>query len=83
MTIVKGANSLSNSNCYSRSYENHLLNILTTYIHTYHSHFIAEGVAEVSQIFLRDTHILPKLVSYEEHCRRVGMPIAVLLQPIS
>jgi hypothetical protein len=36
------------------------------YIHTYHSRFI---VAEVSQIFLRDTHALPKLVSYEEHCR--------------
>jgi hypothetical protein len=41
-----------------------------TYIHTYHSRFIPEGVAEVSQIFLRDTHVLPKLVSYEEHCRR-------------
>jgi hypothetical protein len=27
-------------------------------------------VAEISQIFLRDTHVLPKLVSYEEHCRR-------------
>jgi hypothetical protein len=26
---------------------------------------------EVSQIFLRDTHVLPKLVSYEEHCRQV------------
>jgi hypothetical protein len=25
---------------------------------------------EVSQIFLRDTHVLPKLVSNEEHCRR-------------
>jgi hypothetical protein len=41
-----------------------------TYIHTYHSRFIPGGVAEVSQIFLRDTHVLPKLVSYEEHCRR-------------
>jgi hypothetical protein len=41
-----------------------------TYIHTYHSRVIPEGVAEVSQIFLRDTHVLPKLVSYEEHCRR-------------
>jgi hypothetical protein len=44
--------------------------INTTYIHTYHSRFILEGVAEVSQIFLRDTHVLPKLVSYEGHCRR-------------
>jgi hypothetical protein len=32
------------------------------YIHTYHSRFIPEEVAEVSQIFLRDTHVLPKLV---------------------
>jgi hypothetical protein len=43
-------------------------NSFNTYIHTYHSRFIPEGVAEVSQIFLRD--VLPKLVSYEEHCRR-------------
>jgi hypothetical protein len=42
----------------------------TSYIHTHHSRFIPEGVAEVSQIFLRDTHVLPKLVSYEEHYRR-------------
>jgi hypothetical protein len=42
-----------------------------TYIHTYHSRFIPEGVAEVSQIFLRDIHVLPKLVSYEEHCRQM------------
>jgi hypothetical protein len=41
-----------------------------TYIHTYHSRFIPEGVAEVSQIFLREPHVLPKLVSCEEHCRR-------------
>jgi hypothetical protein len=40
------------------------------YIHTYPSRFIPEGVVEVSQIFLRDAHALPKLVSYEEHCRR-------------
>jgi hypothetical protein len=39
-------------------------------VHTYHSRLIPEGVAEVSQIFLRDTHVLPKLVSYQEHCRR-------------
>jgi hypothetical protein len=31
---------------------------------TYHLRFIPEGVAEVSQIFLRDTHVC------EEHCRR-------------
>jgi hypothetical protein len=40
------------------------------YIHTYHSRYIPGGVAEVSQIFPRDTHVLPKLVSYEEHSRR-------------
>jgi hypothetical protein len=33
-----------------------------TYIHTYRSRFIPEGVAEASQIFIRDTHVLPKLV---------------------
>jgi hypothetical protein len=53
-----------------------------TYIHAYHSRFIPKGVAEVSQIFLRDTHVLPKLVSHEEHCRRDRW-FAVLLQSIS
>jgi hypothetical protein len=48
-----------------------LLRYYITYIDTYHSRFILEGVAEESQIFLRDTHVLPKLVSYEEHYRRV------------
>jgi hypothetical protein len=33
------------------------------YIYTYHSRFIPDGVAEVSQIFLRDTHVLPKLAT--------------------
>jgi hypothetical protein len=27
--------------------------------HTYHSRFIPKGVAEPSQIFLRDAHVLP------------------------
>jgi hypothetical protein len=31
-----------------------------TYIHTYHIRFVPEGVAEASQIFLRDTHVLLK-----------------------
>jgi hypothetical protein len=31
------------------------------YIHT--TRFIPEGVAEASQIFLRDAHVLPKLLS--------------------
>jgi hypothetical protein len=39
-------------------------------IHTYHSRFIPKGVAGASQIFLRDAHVLPKLLSYEEYCRR-------------
>jgi hypothetical protein len=44
-------------------------NNLHTY--TYYSRFISEGVAEASQIFLRDAHglpnqSLPKLLSYEE-----------------
>jgi hypothetical protein len=39
--------------------------ILSTYVHTYHSRFIPKGIAEASQIFLRDAHVLPKLFSYE------------------
>jgi hypothetical protein len=31
-------------------------------VHTYHSRFIPEGVTELSQIFLRDTHVLPMLL---------------------
>jgi hypothetical protein len=34
---------------------------IQTYIHTYHSRVIPEGVAEVSQIFLQETNVLPKL----------------------
>jgi hypothetical protein len=43
--------------------------ILFSYIHTYMplTFFFPVGVAEAYQIFLRDTHGLPKLVSYEEH----------------
>jgi hypothetical protein len=48
-------------------------------IHIYHSRFIPEGVAEVSQIFLRDTHVLPNLVDRRDS----GKPIAVLVQSIS
>jgi hypothetical protein len=40
-----------------------------TYI-TYHPRFIPKGVAEASQIFLRDAQVLPKLLIYEEYCRR-------------
>jgi hypothetical protein len=53
----------------------------TNLVHTYHSHFIPEGVAEAFQIFFRNAHVLPKLISYEEYCRSDrGKPIAVLPQ---
>jgi hypothetical protein len=39
-----------------------VVRVLHTYVHKYHSRFIPEGVAEVSEVFLRDTHVLPKLV---------------------
>jgi hypothetical protein len=45
-----------------------IMKIMKEIIHTYIP--LTLGVAEVSKIFLRDTHVLPKLVSYEEHCRR-------------
>jgi hypothetical protein len=46
-------------------------------IHTYHSRFIPEGVAEVSQILLRVTHFLPKLVMRNTADVAGGKPIAV------
>jgi hypothetical protein len=46
------------------------LQILFTYIHTYQSRFSPEGIAKASQIFLRDVHVLPKLLSYLEYYRR-------------
>jgi hypothetical protein len=53
---------------------------LHTYLRTYHSRFVREGIAEVSQIFLRKTHVLPKLVSYGDTANvKGGKPIAVLL----
>jgi hypothetical protein len=56
---------------------------MPTCIHTYHSRFIPERVAEVSQIFLRNTHILPKLARRNTAVATDGKPIAVLLQSIS
>jgi hypothetical protein len=41
-----------------------------TNLYTYHFRSIPEGVAEASQILLQDAHVLPKLLSYEELCRR-------------
>jgi hypothetical protein len=44
--------------------ENH-----SSYRHTYIPFtLIPEGVAETSQIFLRDTHTFAKLLSYENYC---------------
>jgi hypothetical protein len=40
------------------------------YKYTYQSRFFPEGLAEASQIFLRDAHALQKLLSYEEYYRR-------------
>jgi hypothetical protein len=51
---------------------------------TYHSRFIPERVAEASQIFLRYTHVLPKLLSNEDTADVTGgKPIAVWSQSIS
>jgi hypothetical protein len=61
---------------------NYILQI-NKYIHTYHSRFISEGVAEASQIFLRHTHVLPKLAMRNTADVTGGKPIAVLLQYIS
>jgi hypothetical protein len=46
------------------------------YIHTYRSRLIFKGVAETSQIFLRDTHFLPKFLRYKK-------PIAVHLSAVN
>jgi hypothetical protein len=55
-----------------------------TYIHTYHSHFILEGVAELSQILLRDAHVLPNYSAMSTTADVTGSKlIAVLLLSIS
>jgi hypothetical protein len=46
------------------------LNLRKLILHTYHSRFIPERVAEASQILLQDANVLPKLLSCEEYCRR-------------
>jgi hypothetical protein len=46
--------------------------IPTNILHTYHSPFILEEIAETSQIFLLDTHILPKWLSYEKYADVTG-----------
>jgi hypothetical protein len=39
-------------------------------MHKYHSRFFLKGVAEASQMSLRDAYVLPILLSYEEYCTR-------------
>jgi hypothetical protein len=47
-------------------------------VHTYRSRLIPEEVAEASQIFPRDAHVLPKLLSYEDTADvTCGKPVAV------
>jgi hypothetical protein len=43
--------------------------IHTLHIHIYHARCIPKGVAEASQIFLQDVHVLPKLLRYEVFSR--------------
>jgi hypothetical protein len=71
--------------CIIAKYFFSLLSITSLLVDRYiHSRFIPEWVAEVSQIFLRGTHVLSKLVRYEEHCNVTGGKfIAVFLQSIS
>jgi hypothetical protein len=57
--------------------------IININIHTYHSLFIPEGIAEASRIILRDAHVLPKWLSYEAADVKGGKPIAIWLQYIS
>jgi hypothetical protein len=42
---------------------------------TYHLHFISEGAAEASRIFLRVAHVLPKLLSYKQFWQNVNLEI--------
>jgi hypothetical protein len=72
---------------WSTYYYNHILdNKYNYYIHTYHSRLIPQqqiaafGIAEASQIFLRDVHVLSKLLSYDV---TGGKPIAICSQSIS
>jgi hypothetical protein len=51
--------------------------------HTYHSRFIPERVAEASQLFLRDTHVLPKIATRNTADVTGDKPIVILFQSIS
>jgi hypothetical protein len=57
--------------------------VFAHYIHTYHSNFVPEGVAEASQILRDSPHVLPKLLRYEESADSAGgKPIAHTINPL-
>jgi hypothetical protein len=62
------------------------LRVIAVYIyilvHKYHSRFIPEEAAEVSQIFLRYTQVLPNLAMMNTADVTGGKPIVVTLQSI-
>jgi hypothetical protein len=41
-----------------------------THIHTYNSRYISQGIAEASQVFFRDAHVLPTYIVMWNYCRR-------------
>jgi hypothetical protein len=49
-------------------------------IHTYHTRFIPEGVAETSQVLLQDTHILNNLAMRNTADLTGGKPIGICLR---
>jgi hypothetical protein len=53
-----------------RMYIKFSFHIININIYTYLSLFIPKGIAEASQIILRNANVLPKLLSNEEYCRR-------------
>jgi hypothetical protein len=63
--------------------KNSLRSAICTYIDTNHLRFIPEGVAEVSQIFLRDPTFYQKEIAVRTTAVTGDKPIAVLLQCIS
>jgi hypothetical protein len=55
-----------------------IINTTYIYIHTYHSRFIPEGVAEASQIFLQAAHVLQNYLAMSNTADVTsGKPIAV------
>jgi hypothetical protein len=59
------------------------LQLVNVYIHKYHSRFIPQGIAEASQMFLRDVYILLKLLLRNTADVTSGKLIAVWSQSIS